>query len=49
MGNCHRKNKVEPSVVNDSASVILSRGSQITKPDGEQQDDMTKALKDQGK
>ena len=49
MGNCHRKNKVEPSVVKDSAGEILSRGSQIAKPDGEQQEDMTKALKDQGK
>ena len=49
MGNCHRKNKVEPSVVKDSASEILSRGSQIAKPDGEQQEDMNKSLKNQGK
>ena len=49
MGNCHKKNKVEPSVVKDSASEILSRGSQTAKPDGEQQEDMTKALKDPGK
>ena len=49
MGNCHKKNKVEPSVVKDFASEILSRGSKIAKPDGEQQKDMAKALKDQGK
>ena len=49
MGNCHKKNKVEPSVVKDSASEALSHGSQIAKPDGEQREDMAKALKDQGK
>ena len=49
MGNCHKKNKVEPSVVKDSASEILSRGSKIAKTDGEQQEDMTKALKNPGK
>ena len=48
MGNCHKKNKVEPLVVKDSASEILSRGSQTAKPDGEQQADMVKDLKDQG-
>ena len=48
MGNCHKKIKVEPLVVKDSASEILSRGSQIAKPDGEQQADMVKDLKDQG-
>ena len=35
MGNCHKKNKV----VKDSASEIISRGSQL---------DMVNALKDQG-
>ena len=49
MGNCHKKIKVEPLVVKDSASEILSRGSQFAKPDGEQQADMVKDLKDQGK
>ena len=48
MGNCHKKNKVEPLVVKDSASEILSRGSQTAKPDGEQQADMVRELKDQG-
>ena len=48
MGNCHKKIKVEPLVVKDSASEILSRGSQIAKPDGEQQADMVRDLKDQG-
>ena len=48
MGNCHKKNKVEPLVVKDSASEILSRGSQTAKPGGEQQSDMVKDLKDQG-
>ena len=48
MGNCHKKNKVEPLVVKDSASEIISRGSQLAKPDGEQQEDMINALKNQG-
>ena len=48
MGNCHKKNKVEPLVVKDSASEILSRGAQTAKTDGEQQADMVKDLKDQG-
>ena len=48
MGNCYKKVKVEPSVVKGSASEILTRGSQTAKPDGEQQADMVRDLKDQG-
>ena len=48
MGNCHKKNTVEPLVVKDSASEIISRGSKLAKPDGEQQEDMINALKNQG-
>ena len=49
MGNCYKKNKVEPLVVKESASEIISRGSMLAKPDVEQQEDMANALKDQGR
>ena len=49
MGNCLKKTRVvEPTVVKDSASEILSRGTPFAKPDGQQQADMVKDLKDEG-
>ena len=49
MGNCLKKTKVvEPNVVKDNVSELLSRGTPFAKPDGQQQADMVKDLKDEG-
>ena len=49
MGNCLKKTKVvEPTVVKDNVSELLSRGTPFAKPDGQQQADMVKDLKDEG-
>ena len=50
MGNCLKKTKVvEPTEVKDNVSEMLSRGTPFAKPDGQQQADMVKDLKDEGK
>ena len=49
MGNCLKKTKVvEPTEVKDNVSEMLSRGTPFAKPDGQQQADMIKDLKDKG-
>ena len=49
MGNCLKKTKVvEPTEVKDNVSEMLSRGTPFAKPDGQQQADMIKDLKDEG-